>query len=80
MQKAQDLLMAAGIEIVQITTRVADSSRSAATDILEEAQGIDAGTIFIGLHGYSNVKEYTMGNVTRKVVNQAANMAVCIVP
>ena len=80
MQKAQDMLLATGIKNVQITTRVTDGSRSAATDILEEAQRVDAGTIFLGLHGYSNVKEYTMGNVTRKVLSHAADMAVCIVP
>ena len=80
MQKAQDMLLAAGIQNVQITTPIADGSRSAATDILEEAHRMDAGTIFLGLHGHSNVKEYTMGNVTRKVLNHAADMAVCIVP
>jgi nucleotide-binding universal stress UspA family protein len=80
MQKAQDMLLAAGIKNVQITTKVADGSRSAAADILEEAQRVAAGTIFLGLHGYSSVKVYTMGSVTRKVLNHAANMAVCIVP
>ena len=65
---------------MQITTPIAEGDRSAATDILEEAQRMDAGTIFLGLHGYSNVKEYTMGNVIRKVLNHAADMAVCIVP
>ena len=80
MQKAQDMLLAAGIKNVQITSKVADGGRSAAADILEEAQRADAGTIFLGLHGYSSVKEYTMGSVTRKVLNHAANMAVCIVP
>ena len=73
-------LLAAGIKNVQITSKVADGSRSAAADILEEAQRVDAGPIFLGLHGYSSVKEYTMGSVTRKVLNHAADMAVCIVP
>ena len=80
MQKAQDMLLAAGIKNVQITSKVADGGRSAAADILEEAQRADAGTIFLGLHGYSNVKEYTMGSITCKVLNHAADMAVCIVP
>ena len=80
MQKAQDMLLAAGLKNEQITTKVADGSRSAAADILEEAQRFDAGTIFLGLHGYSSVKEYTMGSVSRKVLNHAADMAVCLVP
>jgi nucleotide-binding universal stress UspA family protein len=80
MQKAQEMLLAAGLKNEQIKTKVADGSRSAAADILEEARGVDAGTIFLGLHGYSSVKEYTMGSVTRKVLNQAEDLAVCIVP
>ena len=80
MQKAKDILLAAGLRDGQIKTKVADSSRSAAVHILEEAQRAAAGSIFLGLHGYSGVKEFTMGAVTRKVLNHAADTAVCIVP
>ena len=80
MQKAKDMLLAAGLRDGQITTKVADASRSAAVEILEAAQGVGAGSIFLGLRGYSGVKEYTMGGVVRKVLNHAADMAVCIVP
>jgi len=80
MQKAKDMLLAAGLRDEQITTKVTDASRSAAVHILEEAQRAAAGSIFLGLHGYSGVKEYTMGGVTRKVLNHAADTAVCIVP
>jgi nucleotide-binding universal stress UspA family protein len=79
-QKAKDMLLAAGLRDEQITTRVADASRSAAVEILEAAQRAAAGSIFLGLRGYSNVKEYTMGGVTRKVLNHAADAALCIVP
>ncbi len=80
MQKAKDVLLEAGLRDEQIKTKVVDGSRSAAADILKEAHGSDTGSIFMGLHGYSNVKDYTMGAVTRKVLNQAEDMAVCIVP
>lgn len=80
MQKAKDILLAAGLGDEQITTKVADSSRSAAVHILEEAQRAAAGSIFLGLHGYSSAEEFTMGGVTRKVLNHAADTAVCIVP
>ncbi|UCD79496.1 MAG: universal stress protein [Desulfobacterales bacterium] len=80
MQKAQEMLQEAGITKEHITTKVVDGSRSAAFDILEEARSAEAGTIFLGLHGYSSVKEYTMGSVTRKVLNHAEDMTVCIVP
>jgi nucleotide-binding universal stress UspA family protein len=80
MQKAKDRLLAAGLEEAQITNRVVDGSRSAAADILDEAQNSGTGTVFLGLRGYSGVKDYTMGSVTRKVLNQAGDMAVSIVP
>jgi nucleotide-binding universal stress UspA family protein len=80
MQKAKGMLLEAGLRDEQIKTKVIDGSRSAAADILKEAQSIDAGSIFLGLRGFSSVKEYTMGSVTRKVLNQADDMAICIVP
>ena len=79
-QKAKDMLLEAGLREGQITTKLVDGSRSAAADILEEMKTSKAGSLFMGLHGYSNVKEFAMGSVTRKVLNQAADMAVCIVP
>ena len=80
MQKAKDMLLAAGLRDAQIKTKIVDGSRSAAADILQEAESMDAGSIFLGLRGYSGVKEYSMGSVSRKVLNQAEDMAVCIVP
>lgn len=80
MQKAKDILLAAGLGEAQITSKVIDGSRSAAADILNEAQNSDSGTIFLGIRGYSGVKDYTMGSVTRKVLNQAIDMTVSIVP
>ncbi|UCE54015.1 MAG: universal stress protein [Desulfobacterales bacterium] len=80
LQKAKDMLLAAGLGEDQITTKVVDGSRSAAADILNEAQNSNTGTIFLGLRGYSGVKDFTMGSVTRKVLNQARNMTVSIVP
>jgi len=79
-QKAKDMLLAAGLGKDQISTRVVDGSRSAAADILNEAQNSDSGTIVLGLRGYSGVKDFTMGNVTRKVLNQARDMTVSVVP
>jgi nucleotide-binding universal stress UspA family protein len=80
MQKAKDMLLAAGLGEDQITTKVVDGSRSAAADILNEAQNSNTGTLFLGLRGYSAVKDFTMGSVTRKVLNQARDMTVSVVP
>jgi len=80
MQKAKNKLMAAGLNNDRLTVKVVDGSRHPATDILEEAQNSNAGTIFLGLRGYSAVEDYKMGSITRKVLNQAGDMAVSIVP
>ena len=80
MQKAKDALLAAGLGKDQITSRVVDGSRNAAADILNEAHNSDSGTIILGLRGYAGVKEFAMGSVTRKVLNQARNRTVSIVP
>ena len=80
MQKAKDTLLNAGIGEDQIASKVIDGSRSASADILEEAHNSDIGTVFLGLRGYSGVTDFTMGSVTRKVLNQAINMTVSIVP
>ena len=80
MQKAKDMLQAAGLGEDQVSTKIVDGSRSAAADILDEAQNSDTGTIILGLRGYSGVKDFTMGSVTRKVLNQAREMTVSIVP
>jgi nucleotide-binding universal stress UspA family protein len=53
MKQARDTLLAAGMAENQITIRVVDGSRNTATDIMDEAQNSGAGTIFLGLHGYS---------------------------
>jgi nucleotide-binding universal stress UspA family protein len=74
------MLLSAGLKEAQIAIKNVDGSRSAAADILKEARDSDSGSIFLGRHGYSNIKDYTMGSVTRKVLNQASDMALCIVP
>ena len=79
-QKAKDMLLESGLREDQITTKLVDGSRSAAADILEEIKNSKAGSLFMGLRGYSNVGDFAMGSVTRKVLNHAENMAVCIVP
>ena len=80
MTKARESLVRAGLAENQISVKVVDGSRSAARDILKEAEENAIGTIILGKKGYSNVKDYAMGSITKKVLEQAADMAVCIVP
>ncbi len=79
MKKAKEMLLAAGFNEAQILTKVVDGSRSAASDILKEARGSGCGTIVLGRHGRSGLKEFFMGSITSKVLQDCAGMAVWVV-
>jgi len=78
-KKAGEILLKAGLSEEQITTKVTEGSRSAADDILKEAQNNDHGTIVLGRRGLSGVKEFFMGSVTTSVLNRAVSLAIWIV-
>jgi len=78
-KKAREILLKAGLNEEQITTKVIEGSRSAADDILKEAQDNDYGTIVLGRRGLSAVKEFFMGSVTGSVLNRAVSLAIWIV-
>jgi nucleotide-binding universal stress UspA family protein len=80
MKKARAMLIQAGLAENQISMKLVDGSRSAAKDILEEAEENAIGTIILGRKGYSNVKDYSMGSITKKVLDRASDMTVCVVP
>lgn len=79
MKKAKEMLLEAGLREDQITTKIVDGSRSAAADILKEARGADCGTVVLGRRGRSGVKEFLMGSITSKVLQDCAGMAVWVV-
>ena len=79
MKQAKEMLLEAGLTENQITTKVVDGSRSAAKDILDEARGKGYGTIVLGRHGNSMVKEFFMGSVVRKVLDNCHGLAVWVV-
>ena len=80
MKKARAMLIQAGLAENQISVKLVDGSRSAARDILEEAEENAIGTIMLGRKGYSDVKDYSMGSISKKILDRASDMAVCIVP
>jgi nucleotide-binding universal stress UspA family protein len=80
MKKARSKLLQAGLAENQISVKVIDGSRSAARDILNEAEENAIGTVILGRKGYSNVEDYSMGSTTKKILDRASDMAVCIVP
>jgi nucleotide-binding universal stress UspA family protein len=58
---------------------VVDGTRSAAQDILDEARNNGCGTIVLGRHGTSMMKEFFMGSVVRKVLDNCHGLAVWVV-
>jgi nucleotide-binding universal stress UspA family protein len=79
MKEAKEMLLKAGITETQITTKVVDGSRSPAKDILDEARSNGYGTIVLGRHGTSMMKEFFMGSVVRKVLDNCHGLAVWVV-
>ena len=79
MKKAKEALLKAGLDEVQITTKVVNGSRSAAVDILDEARQGEYGTVVMGRRGRSAIKDYMLGSISRKVLDDFENMAVWIV-
>lgn len=80
MQKAKQMLIKAGIEEIKISVRIVDGSHNAASDILAAANRFGCGTIVMGRRGVTGVKEYSMGSVCRKVLQNSKAMALWLVP
>ena len=79
MKMAREMLLGAGLQTEQITSKVVDGSRSAAHDILKEAHDNDYGTIVLGRRGVSALKEFFMGSVTSKILHNSFGFAIWIV-
>jgi nucleotide-binding universal stress UspA family protein len=79
MKNACEMLIKAGLAENQISAKLVDGSRSAARDILKEAEENTIGTIILGRKGCSDVRDYSMGSITKKVLDGASDMAVCVV-
>jgi nucleotide-binding universal stress UspA family protein len=79
MKKAREMLIQAGLAENQISVKMVDGSRSAARDIFMEAEENTIGTIVLGRKGCSAVEGYSMGSITKKVLDGASDMAVCVV-
>ena len=77
--RAREVLLKAGVKEQQITTRVVEGSRSAASDIIEEARASRFGTVVLGRRGLTGLKEFIMGSVTAKVLQASTGLAVWIV-
>jgi nucleotide-binding universal stress UspA family protein len=79
MNKAKDILVSAGLDGTRISSRMVEGSRSAADDIIEEAQNTGCGTIILGRRGLTGLKELLMGSVTRKIISNSRGMTIWII-
>ena len=79
MKKAREAMLEAGLKEDQLSVKIVDGSRSAASDILKAAKRYECGTIVMGRRGVTGVKELIMGSVTRKVLEELNRKAVWIV-
>ena len=70
----------AGIAALRISSEAMLDSLSRSGDIIREARKGAYSTIVMGRRGLSKVKDFLMGRVTSKVLNQAEDFAVWIVP
>ncbi len=80
MLKAKDMLIKAGLKEAQITVRVDDGSHSAAADILKAVDRLGCGTIVMGRQGVTGAKDYSLGTVCRKVLQDCKDTALWLVP
>jgi len=80
MQKAKEMLIKAGLDESKISSHIVDGGRSAAADILDAARQFGCGTIVMGRRGAANVKDYTLGSVSRKVLQDCKDAALWLVP
>jgi nucleotide-binding universal stress UspA family protein len=79
MEKAKAMLLDAGLNEKQVTTKVVKGTDSPANDILQEAQASGIGTIVLGQRGYSGVMDFLFGSITKKVIENSAERAVWVV-
>jgi nucleotide-binding universal stress UspA family protein len=78
-EKAKATLLDVGLPESQISVKVINGTRSPADDIVNQAKAGDYGTIVLGRRGISMVKEFFMGSVTSKLLQQSDGFAVWIV-
>jgi nucleotide-binding universal stress UspA family protein len=80
LKKSKEILLKAGLTERQITIKAIDGSRNTARDILDMVRSHSFGTVVMGKRGNSNVADFSMGSIARKVLDGASDMAICMVP
>jgi len=79
MVDAKQRLSRAGFDPKSFHTAIIKEKTSRADGIMSELDSLGAGTIIIGRRGTTNVEEFSMGRVTRKILYLACSSAIWIV-
>jgi len=77
--QAVERLISAGITRTRISTQIVTGAPSRAEAIVKEAEQGGYGTVVVGRRGLSDVRDFSMGAVSNKVVQLAARWAVWVV-
>ncbi|MBW1828684.1 MAG: universal stress protein, partial [Deltaproteobacteria bacterium] len=73
-----EILMQAGFEEGNIQSKVENSKKGVARDIINESK-TGYGTVVLGRRGLSGVQEFFLGSVSNKVINSVKNVSVFVV-
>jgi len=77
--EARQRLINEGLEADKIDTWTITDFSSRAEALVQKARGKDYGTIVVGRKGLSNIAEFSMGRVCRKVIQMSTGIAVWVV-
>jgi nucleotide-binding universal stress UspA family protein len=79
LDEAKGRLIKSGFSPTRINTKIISGEKSRAVGIIKEAKRAGYGTIVVGRRGLSEVRRFSMGRVSNKVVHLARGLAVWIV-
>lgn len=78
LQKAKEMLLAAGFPSEHVKLKVNPKSRGVARDIVDEAHG-GYDLVVLGRRGVSGVREFFFGSVSNKVIQAAKDVSILVV-
>lgn len=77
--KAREILVSGGVDPARIHHKIARAVGNSAHAIMQEAEEGSYDTILVGRRGLSRVEEFTMGRISRRVIQLAKDKTVWVV-